>query len=262
MNKELFLQYVRFPELLDDRSLSGIEGILEEYPFFQTARLLQIKNLHNQGSLGFEKTLRLTAVFIPDRTRLFYLLDQRALFPGDELVRIISEEEAENEEVLDFAQLNESTPLVHIQPEEIIKKENQEILEDIILSGMVASTPFFKVDDKVDLDSFKKAFKKKPENLIEPEKKPRHLNLIDDFIQKQPRIAPPQETKEPQPDISIPSTLENQDLITDTLAKIYIKQGLYEKALLAYEKLSLKYPEKNIYFAGQIKMIKQFINNQ
>jgi hypothetical protein len=262
MNKELFLQYVRFPELLDDRSLAGIEGILQEYPFFQTARLLHIKNLHNQGSLGFEKTLRLAAVFIPDRSRLFYLLDHRALFPETELVNVISEVEAESEEIIDFSRLNEATPLVQIQPEEPIKNEKPDTLEDIILSGMAGSVPFFQVDDKVDLDSFKKAFKMKPIVTAEPEKKPRHIGLIDDFILKQPRIAPPQETKMPQPDISIPSTLENQDLITDTLAKIYIKQGLYEKALLAYEKLSLKYPEKNIYFAGQIKMIKKYINNQ
>ena len=51
------------------------------------------------------------------------------------------------------------------------------------------------------------------------------------------------------------------EMITDTLAKIYMKQGKYDKAILAYEKLSLKYPKKNSYFAGQIKKIKQLINN-
>jgi hypothetical protein len=260
MNKELFLQYVRFPELLDDRSLGDIKNILQEYPFFQTASLLHIKNLHNQGSHEFEKTLRLTAISVPNRTRLFYLLDQRALFPVDNIAKILSTEETENEEVIDFALLSQATPSIESENGKI-KKEKNYSFEDIILSGIAGSGTFFNVDDKVDIDSFKKAFKKGQEIPIEQEK-PRHLNLIDDFIQKQPKIVPPSENKEPQADISIQSISENQDLITDTLAKIYIKQGLYEKALLAYEKLSLKYPEKNIYFAGQIKMIKQFINNQ
>ncbi|MGQ8336344.1 hypothetical protein ACUNWD_07310 [Sunxiuqinia sp. A32] len=45
--------------------------------------------------------------------------------------------------------------------------------------------------------------------------------------------------------------------VTETLAKIYAKQGLYKEAILAYEKLSLKYPEKNTYFADQIQELKQ-----
>ena len=53
--------------------------------------------------------------------------------------------------------------------------------------------------------------------------------------------------------------MESDHLITDTLANIYLKQGNYAKAIFAYEKLSLKYPEKSTYFAGQISEIKRLI---
>ena len=50
------------------------------------------------------------------------------------------------------------------------------------------------------------------------------------------------------------------DFVTETLAKIYVKQNLYREALQAYEKLSLKFPEKNAYFAGQIEEVKKLMN--
>lgn len=56
------------------------------------------------------------------------------------------------------------------------------------------------------------------------------------------------------------SVAENDDFITETLASIYFQQKNYEKALDAYKKLSLKYPEKSIYFATQIKEIEKIKN--
>lgn len=56
------------------------------------------------------------------------------------------------------------------------------------------------------------------------------------------------------------STAENDDIITETLATIYFQQKNFEKALDAYKKLSLKYPEKSIYFATRIKEIEKIKN--
>jgi hypothetical protein len=84
--------------------------------------------------------------------------------------------------------------------------------------------------------------------------------LIDKFIIANPRIEPVRDRSDhPVEDISKPFTEEKGGFITETLAKIYISQGYYSKAIDIYEKLSLKFPEKSSYFATQIEKVKELI---
>jgi hypothetical protein len=85
--------------------------------------------------------------------------------------------------------------------------------------------------------------------------------LIDKFIETNPRMVPRKDNI-PHVDISEESVKEHDGIFTDTLARIYIKQGYYSKAIFAYEKLILKYPEKSGYFADQIEEIKKLTNKQ
>jgi hypothetical protein len=88
-----------------------------------------------------------------------------------------------------------------------------------------------------------------------------NVDLIDNFISKgSGKIVAADDSRE-HVDISEESVKEHEGFITDTLAKIYIKQGYYSKAIFAYEKLILKFPEKSSYFAAQIDEIKKIIRN-
>ena len=58
-------------------------------------------------------------------------------------------------------------------------------------------------------------------------------------------------------DLSEKSWSSNDELMTETLAKVFVKQKKFKKAIEAYQILSLKYPEKNSLFANQIKEIKK-----
>jgi len=81
------------------------------------------------------------------------------------------------------------------------------------------------------------------------------LSIIDRFIENDPKISPVRKT-ESSP-IEIENIYQPEELMTETLAKVFVKQKKYGKAIRAYKILSLKYPEKNVFFAGQIKEIKR-----
>ena len=84
--------------------------------------------------------------------------------------------------------------------------------------------------------------------------------LIDKFIFTNPRIEPNKEkTLLPAEDISKPFIEGDGGFVTETLAKIYVTQGYYSKAIDIYEKLSLKFPEKSSYFASQIEKVTEHI---
>lgn len=91
-------------------------------------------------------------------------------------------------------------------------------------------------------------------------------SLIDKFLSAQPgslkRGKTPQEniTENIDNEIIEKSVSENDELITETLAMIYFEQKKYDKALEAFQKLSLKYPEKSIYFASRIEEIEKLKN--
>jgi hypothetical protein len=81
-------------------------------------------------------------------------------------------------------------------------------------------------------------------------------DTIDKFISKKPKIRVEANQKELIDDRS--DEIINQDgYMTETLAKLYLNQKNYEKAIQSYKILILKFPEKNSYFADQIKKIKK-----
>ncbi|RZA04010.1 MAG: hypothetical protein EOP47_00400 [Sphingobacteriaceae bacterium] len=84
--------------------------------------------------------------------------------------------------------------------------------------------------------------------------------IIKRFIQTEPQIKHPTDVKLNNENKAKKSSEDSDELITETLARIYTEQMLYPKAITAYKKLMLKYPEKSLYFAGQIEQLEKKSN--
>ncbi len=85
------------------------------------------------------------------------------------------------------------------------------------------------------------------------------FELIDQFISKNHKLEPTKETS--SHNIAKAQMIQPEALMTETLARIYLEQKNYKKAIQSYKILSLKYPEKSGFFADQIKVIKQLQDN-
>ncbi|WP_421750562.1 hypothetical protein [Croceimicrobium sp.] len=95
------------------------------------------------------------------------------------------------------------------------------------------------------------------------------IDLLDSFVEKLPELK--KQSREAGPASPKPIKVERPEereedqgsgLVTETLAKVYIRQKHYKKAIQAYEILMLKYPEKSSFFASQISEIKKLANSK
>lgn len=81
-------------------------------------------------------------------------------------------------------------------------------------------------------------------------------NILDKFMRENPSISRPKTEFFNPATVAKNSAEEKDEIVSETLARIYLKQGLIKKSILTYEKLCLIYPHKNAYFAALINKIK------
>ena len=129
--------------------------------------------------------------------------------------------------------------------------------EDLNISKTNIKHKVKKEEKKAELHSFLDWISIVQTKKIVRSKKQNSDEIINIFLEKKPKIKNNKQRFFNASENAKKSIVENNDIITETLAKVYAKQEHFEKAILAYQKLSLKYPQKSSYFADQIKVIKK-----
>ncbi len=336
MDQSLLQDWIKNSGNMDRNSHRELKILIDQYPYFQTAHLLLLKNLHDNQSIRFKEELRNSALFIPDRRQLFLLLQDQIKIQSKisevenlpvlkdklevediqdqevELIAVVTEsepvkiietketvlDEDESEELFDLSvdeasivSETESSLDLDVQAAEgdILELNDPEDKQDPSNSEILVSETevyhigyggnLYTLDQEPNKDEIESKKPKKNHSFTDwmnvvdgnetsdvdqqndqdsrPEKIKRGIDLIDNFIQNEPRIERNIKVVDKQEDISLDSLEEKDSFISETLASIYVKQKLFDKAIAVYDKLVLKNPEKNVYFASQIEDLKK-----
>lgn len=243
---------ITHPEEMNKETLYDLRGMLALYPYYQTARLLMLKNLYVLHDPSFDEELRKAAIYITDRKVIFQMVEAAHYKTKQEPKHQKQENEVSADRTSDLIDnFLESIPNDNEEEEE--KKSKRK------------PTP---ADAAVDYVAYLQ--ETEDEEKGKGEKPSRTMSLIDDFIDdggfKLPKVDSTQEYKpEYTPELgeegNQEETTENSGYFTETLARIYIKQGRYEKALSIIERLHKKTPNKSAYYGDQMRFLEKLIIN-
>ena len=255
-----FQQWIQHPETLNRDTLYELRNLLARYPYFQSLRLLYLKNLYILHDISFGGELRKAVLYIADRRQLFRLIE------GDRY---------------DVQARKKGVPLTEVLKDEPSVDRTLALIDAFLSTVPEEVTARTSFDYSMDYTSFLLEETPATEQPAEETPKLKGYELIDDFIEKsesdsplcmkplreeeKAKAASSAETNETgrTDETTETNTIEEEDdsCFTETLAKIYVKQQRYSKALEIIKKLSLKYPKKNAYFADQIRFLEKLIIN-
>ena len=263
MNTTAFHNLLTHPSNISAEDDHGLAEIIRTYPYFQSARALQLKGLKQTESFHYNKALKITAVYTTDRDVLF---------------DFITSEYFSQSSIADLhASQQESIKAIEVVHQTIVQEESHEqdtptdSAPKIYLSDPQSPLEFEKeerrtFDQWLQLTTVK-PIRREQKNQETTDDQPRSndhpltlkIDRINKFIARQPQI----DLKEGQSntgDLSEPFVTSPDEIMTETLARVYLSQNNHIKAIEAYKILILKYPEKSGFFADQIRGIEQLIN--
>ena len=275
MNLIEFNKILKKPAEIKKEETRGLEQILQEYPFFQSARFLHLYGLKKQHSFKYNDALKKTAAYTNDRALLFdYITSFDFDFHAAPATQTISEPENSPSATGEAkaASTTEATSSAKDEAEEAginsshdAEAGKEKTPEETLGLGQPLEfnrSETFSFNEWLQLSQFepidREEKKGEPKAASPVQRSKKNMELVDEFIAKQPKIKPSE--SDTYQDISLEGSTDNEHLMTETLAHVYVEQKKYEKAITAFTILSLKYPEKSSFFADQIQAIRELQN--
>ncbi len=254
MTRKEFLRYIEHPDSLGPEDTREIRNIVEKFPYCAASQILFSYSLFRSNDLDFPTQLKRTAAYASSRKRIKKLFEDfrtgdAAPASPEEIIRIPDTAEPE-EIVVSPAQVlqPEIEPVAEI-PEEELKTEEELIL---IVRRRLEEIMAEREAEAALIESETQPVSVTPESKVT-----RKEDIIDKFIRDEPRMSPPRTSFFNPAEIALKSNLDEDDIVSETLARLYYEQGNLPKAKRIYEKLILLFPEKSRYFADQIEKMKQ-----
>lgn len=239
--------YTQHPQQLNMETLYWLRQLVAQHPYFHTARLLLLRNLFMMHDPTFDEELHRSAILLPNRSILFYMV------------------EGNNYNPLPSPTLRERSQSANAQGQTNPINIIDEFLSKSTPENNGRKNPA--VDPSVDYVAYLMQMEDAiPESTETAEHPTQREQLLEDYIESEQgrlKIDKTEDTPSQEANETTDEADESLDdsFFTETLAKIYVKQGRYDKALEIIRKLSLIYPKKNTYFADQIRFLEKLIIN-
>jgi len=253
------LELIQHPERMDRDTLYELRSQVALYPYHQTLRLLMLQNLYLLHDPSFDEELRRAAIYITDRRVLFNMVEAahyrlRKASPARESAS--GSPLGQRPSAAGGAQGSSRTV-------ELIDTFLDTIPQEEPKPRKRRPTP---ADAAIDYVAYLLDTEgEEAEKTAEPVPEMRGQSLIDTFINSDKGRFTLSDVPLPADDTpKVPEEAEEEvgeEYFTETLARIYIKQGRYSKALEIIRRLSLQVPKKNAYFADQIRFLEKIIIN-
>lgn len=265
MDQIRLIALVEHPEIIDSQDVDELEVMLARYPYFTVGQSLLAVGMYRNGHAKSNQQLRLASSMSPNRNVLRKLCTQ---LPDEYVEETVQEEIVEVKE--EIVEVQNDVADVQEKPVEVIPEKTFVIPEIDLGKDTEELNKEFAVleEKKKTLDELMAIIEDKIAELerekAEPKKEVKKLTkaeIIDKFIAENPSISRPKQEFYNPISAAQDSVVDQEKIVSETLAMIYAKQGYFEKAISIYEKLILKNPEKSIYFAGQINELKNKLNN-
>ena len=270
MNKAEFLKCINFSLPSLPETNDNLKEIIKNFPYFQAAHILFARSLNQSNNILFSEALKNASLYSGNRKRLFELVNiqnKLEITPHIALKNIESSantesdsrsevEEIASNEIEKTAQIENHQDVIDATPIEPIVEPTISIQADTPPPAIHFSeekNSFFGWLNKLNKETEKNEFVAS-QPLGNPKiEKEQVDNLVDRFIQTDPRISKPSKAEFFSPIQMAKKSVEDNDMIvSETLARVYIDQGNTEKAIHIFRKLSLLYPDKSTYFAALI----------
>jgi tetratricopeptide (TPR) repeat protein len=242
MNRQQFVNFIKSPNEINAQSVNLFEQVTKDFPYCQSAEILYVLNLFKEKSIKYDNQLKIAAAYASNRKILKKLIDninftEEKIELPDEYTPETTKQEKEKE----GQKLSKTDELKKII-EERLKEIKDEKQKNKTKSDQIHYTVETILNKKTSVSD--KNLKSKSE-------------LIDKFIKDEPGITRMKTGFYNPVDSARQSIVDEENIVSETLAKIYYDQGIYYKAIKIYEKLSLKFPEKSSTFAARIKKIQE-----